>query len=286
MRGRITLVLVLVALVGLVARSAQAGSPVLLVSFDGGNGQNWCQEHKGKCAGDEGDPLHLRVNYEGLEQRGGIAQIADMLRADGHTVDAHYFSSSWALHDTPASSQPVPGFLEAAKLVQATPADTHIVVIGASQGGYWSHLLTMALPQIPIAVLVDMDTICLGWQGFQKLFAELPQDQQTPLEALVGDWLAEQHICGNTVNEVPWNVETNLEVRTGYWLRGAPLIQEPYEALTTDMIPNRRAIPGFSQVGIERYVERWNTHGNLLAPHEPSTIWVGQMLRRLLHDPS
>lgn len=286
MGGMHALALMMGCLLSLLAPVAQAGSAAWLVSFDGGNGQNWCQEHKGGCAEDEHDPLHLRVNYEGLEERGGIAQIVDMLRADGHAVDTHYFSSSWAIHDTPASPQPAPGFLEAAELMASAPADTRIVVIGASQGGYWTHLLAMALPQVPIAVLADMDTLCLGWQGFQRLFAELPVDQQTRLEALVGERLEEPHICGGVVNEVPWNVQTNLEVRTSYWLRGVPLIQQPYEALTTDMVPNRREIPGFSQVGIVRYVERWNTHGNLLAPHEPSTIWVGQMLRRLLHDPS
>jgi hypothetical protein len=255
---------------------AQTGAPpVLLVVFDGGNGLIWCLHHQGKCQG-----LNpVSVNYDGLQKRGGAPQIANTLRQAGHQVDERYFSSYWALHDTPASDTPSPGVLEALAAIDGAAADTRIVVIGASEGGLWTHMIAHAIPRLD--VLVDFDVLCAGWQQFQNALPGLDPSQRLALEQRLGALLHTNPCRG--VNVIPETVTSNLEVRTSLFYRNAPLEQQPVEALLTDVIPNRR--PDSSWDGIWRFVERDERHGHLLAPDDPSVIWTSAMLLYLLQQP-
>ena len=254
---------------------AQAGTPVLLVVFDGGNGLMWCLNHQGKCQG-----LNpASVNYDGLQKRGGAPQIANTLRQAGYRVDERYFSSYWALHDTPASDTPSPGVLEALSAIDAASPDTRIVVIGASEGGLWTHMIAHAIPRLD--VLVDFDVLCAGWRQFQDELPRLDPTQRLALEQRLGALLHTNPCRG--VNVIPETVTTNLEVRTSLFYRGAAIQDQWTEALLTDVVPNRR--PDGSWDGIWRFVERDERHGHLLAPDDPSVIWTSAMLLYLLQQP-
>ena len=254
---------------------AQAGTPVLLVVFDGGNGLMWCLNHQGKCQG-----LNpASVNYDGLQERGGAPQIAATLRLAGYDVDERYFSSYWALHHTPASDTPAPGVLEALAAIDAAPPGTRIVVIGASEGGMWTRLIAHAVPHVD--VLVDFDVLCAGWQQLQNELPTLDPAQQLALQNRLGE-LVHTNPC-HGANIISPTVSANLEVRTSLFYKDAPILTQPLEFVLTDVIPNRR--PDGSMEGIWRFVERDESHGYLLAPDDPSVIWTSAMLLYLLQLP-
>lgn len=254
---------------------AQNNDPVLMIVFDGGNGLTWCLDHREACQGGS----WLSVNYEGLQERGGAPQIAATLRLAGYDVDERYFSSYWALHHTPASDTPAPGVLEALAAIDAAPPGTRLVVIGASEGGMWTHLITHAIPHVD--VLVDFDVVCFGWQQFQDELSTLDPAQQLALQNRLGE-LVHTNPC-HGINIIPPTVSANLEVRSSLLYRDAPIQNQPLEFLLTDLIPNRR--PDGSTEGIWRSVERDESHGHLLAPDDPSVIWTSAMLLYLLQLP-
>ena len=257
------------------ATLAQEKASVLMIVFDGGNGLMWCLEHRGACQ----DVSLPSVNYDGLKDRGGAPQIAATLRRAGYDVDERYFSSYWALHQTPASDTPSPGVLEALAAIDAAPPETRIVVIGASEGGLWTHLIAHAVPRVD--VLVDFDVLCTGWQQFQNELPALDPAQQLAVHDRLGE-LIDTNPC-HGANIIPYTVSANLEVRTSLFYRDRPLQNQPVEVLLTDIIPNRR--PDGSTAGIFRFVERDEPHGHLLAPDDPSVIWTSAMLLYLLQLP-
>ncbi len=108
---------------------------------------------------------------------------------------------------------------------------TRIVLVGHSHGVVWAHSAVMAT-QIPIEVLVDLDGICLNWEdddwalGFGDDWAQIVDAYERDHGALA--WFDLANPCdswnlgtGEALNiddVVPWNVRTNLEVRSSDWL--------------------------------------------------------------------
>lgn len=109
---------------------------------------------------------------------------------------------------------------------------TRVVLIGHSHGVVWAHSAAMAADHVPIDVLVDLDGVCLNWEdddwalGLGDEWDEVIDEHERrngyvtwfDLSNPCDSWDLGTGAAMNIDDVVPWNVRTNLEVRSSDWL--------------------------------------------------------------------
>ena len=200
-----------------------AGSPdVLLITVSG---------HCTDCA----DPY----NGEYLSSRGAPQALAAAIEDEGLSVGTWTYADelySWQL----GGEVLVYGFLALLADLEWVEENwiadfdnpTRVVIAAHSHGVVWAHSAAAAMDHVPIEVLIDLDGVCLNWEDDdwalgvgddwnQKIDAYEERrgrlawfDLSNPCDSWdlgTGAWL-------NIDDIVPWNVATNLEVRSSDWL--------------------------------------------------------------------
>lgn len=101
-----------------------------------------------------GDPAYLRFD--------AAPELADDLEASGRTVVvAHYVDGETAVGDAGGYPDLVAD-LESLRDGWAAQG-TRVVVVAHSHGGVWAHAALRAVPDAPVAALVDLDVSSLAW---------------------------------------------------------------------------------------------------------------------------
>ena len=203
-----------------------ADSPdVLVVSVSG---------HCTSCVG-------WSYNDEYLVDRGTPQAFAEDLRDAGLSVEVwDYADAFYTWTDGEGGDVLVWGWLHLVshleqvrdQWVAGFSNPTRLVVIGHSHGVVWSHAALLAVPDLPVDALVDLDGVCLSWEddsgtlGVGDDFAETIRDYQSatgtgwsldltnPCESWqipgVSGWQ-------NLDDVVPPSAAVNLEVRSADW---------------------------------------------------------------------
>jgi len=154
---------------------------------------------------------------------------------------------------------------------------TRVVVLAHSHGGVWAHSALMLRPDLPVDVLVDLDTNALCWEddlscatggdSWQSVLDQHVLDWAPDWSFDVGDASGSWSIPGlgelqDIEDVVPDSVGLNLEVQTDDW----PVY---------DAHPNHR-LDG-SQLDIETQLF-FEGHGEVTEPSSQAMRWVVERL--------
>lgn len=231
-----------------------------------------------------------RDNWDYLSSRGTLDSLADTISAAGYRVQvAGYASHPAALYQPPYLPTAQRGFgalladfeqIRGRWLGGARPP--RVVLLAHSHGVVWSHLLTRRHPEVPVALQIDLDGICVAWGGdYGAALRDAP---------MLPDGLpAARGACdkvtvkgrGVAYKDIVWpNVAHNLEVqskrlpsRTG--VSGGLPVNYLFE-----LSANLR-LDG-SASGIERFVSAREDHSAVTKPGSDALRWVTARTNLLL----
>ncbi|GGM00543.1 hypothetical protein GCM10010841_06450 [Deinococcus aerophilus] len=223
-----------------------------------------------------------RDNYDYLSARGTVDRLADVFVASGYRVQAAgYASNAAALFSSPYIAVPQRGYealrTDFARLRagwMTAPHPPRLVLLGHSQGSAWLHHLTQVHPEVPFALQVDLDGICLGWKsdfgaGIRALGDALGPEP-SPLDAC-----AAVQVAGRTVQakDVVWpNVARALEVQSKR-LPALPGVGGGWPVnYLFEVTPNVR--PDGTRRGIERFISGREDHSAVSYPSSDALAWV------------
>ncbi len=223
-----------------------------------------------------------RDNYDYLSARGTVDRLADVFVASGYRVQAAgYASNAAALFSSPYIAAPQRGYgalsSDFARLVAGWMTAAHpprLVLLGHSQGSAWLHHLTRVHPEVPFALQVDLDGICLGWKsdfgaGIRALGNALGPGP-SPIDAC-----AAVRVAGRTVQakDVVWpNVARALEVQSKR-LPALPGVSGGWPVnYLFEVTPNVR--PDGTRAGIERFISGREDHSAVSYPNSDALAWV------------
>lgn len=231
----------------------------------------------GRC----GPPCRApRDNRDVLSARGTVDAVADAIAAAGYRVQVAGYASHPAATFTSPFVQPAQrGFGAVLNDVQRLrqgwlrgPKPPRLVLLGHSQGGPWLHYLARVTPEVPYALQIDLDSICITWKSdFGALI------DQSPLPVSPGPLSACEVMTTaqgpRNAKDIVWpNVAHNLEVQS------KRLPARPGEAggvalnYLFEVTPNLR--PDGTTTGIERFVAWREDHSAVSAPGSEAMTWV------------
>ncbi|WP_207795320.1 hypothetical protein [Deinococcus koreensis] len=233
----------------------------------------------GRCAPPCVSP---RDNWDYLSSRGTLDRLADTISAAGYRVQvAGYASHPAALAQSPYLATAQRGFESLLADFDRMnrgwlggPRPPRVVMLAHSHGVVWSHLLTRRYPQVPFALQIDLDGICVAWGSD---YGAALRDVPAPPEGLPSARAAcdKVNVKGRGVayKDIVWpNVARNLEVqskrlpsRTG--ASGGLPVNYLFE-----LSANRR-LDGTTG-GLERFVSAREDHGAVTRPGSDALNWV------------
>lgn len=271
-------------------QQAQAVEQLALFAFSGGTGKG--------CGA--GFACPLRYNFEALEAKGGLGQIARALEAHGVQVTIHAYASDFTAHESPDSGRMEKGFENALRdldaILASSPQPPRLVVLGSSQGVYWAMLLVLAHPELRFDYLIGSDGSCRGFRLFLDYFQELRASQGQPQDhAYLDGYLQRAGIeqycyidpkesvtstTPTSADLIPDNVYYNLELHTPILALPAGPPAGPSLNLPEDNVANIRLSDGSTR-GIFTHVTYRITHDQMLYADGPDTLWVVRQIERL-----
>jgi hypothetical protein len=233
----------------------------------------------GRC----GPPcLAPRDNWDYLGSRGTLDRLADVFTAEGFSVQvAGYASNAAASFSSEYIGGPQRGFEalrrdfeRVSNTWMKSPSPPRLVLLGHSQGSVWLHHLARVNPDVPVALQVDLDGICLAWKS----------DFGAGIRALEGTYGAGPsplHACdaftvaGRTVGakDIVWpSVARNLEVQSKR-VPARPGVSGGWPVnYLFELTPNVR-LDG-SRTGIERFISSREDHSAISFPNSDALAWV------------
>lgn len=233
-----------------------------------------------------------RDNWEYLSSRGTLDRLADVISAAGYRVQvAGYASHPAARYQSPYVQAPQRGFealladfeqMNRGWLQAERPP--RVVLLAHSHGVVWSHLLTRRYADVPIALQVDLDGLCLAWgSDYGAAIREVP----APPEGQPGARSACEKVSVNgrgvAYKDIVWpNVARNIEVqskrlpsRTG--VAGGLPVNYLFEWSS-----NLRLDGGAA--GIDRFVSAREDHSAVTRPGSDAMTWVTARTTLILAD--
>lgn len=223
-----------------------------------------------------------RDNWDYLTSRGTVDRLADTLAAQGYVVQAAGYASH--VTDTFRSRYVGPeqrGYAALRRDVLRlrdtwlrAPHPPRLVLLGHSHGATWLHHLSRTHPEVPVALQVDLDSICVAWQSD---FAEATRQEDrsdwhepSPLEACTP-----VRVQGRTYQfkDIVWpNVARNLEVQSKL-LPARPSASGGFPVnYMFDLTGNVR-LDG-TETGIQRFRSRQEDHSAISYPNSNAMQWV------------
>lgn len=218
------------------------------------------------------------ANWDYLSKRGTVEAVAAAFRAKGLKVEAHAYSDHLLRsHQSRYSPQPQAGFVQlqddfehlSGELVTGRRNPARIVLLAHSHGVNWTHQLARLYPQVPIALAIDLDGICLLFESDHRAsFAQLRA--QEPGRTWPFDLARSCDLIGlgrrsYRSKDLTWpNIALNLEAHS-----------RPLNFLF-ELTPNIR--PDGSRRGIETRTFGQDDHGDTSYPDSAAVRWV---LRRI-----
>ena len=272
-------------------KMAWARQPLALFAFSGGTGKG--------CGA--GFACPLRYNFEALQAKGGLNQIARALETQGAQVTIHAYASDFVEHFSPDSGRMEPGFENALHDLDAILASSprqppRLVVLGSSQGVYWAMLLVLAHPELRFDYLIQSDGACRGFRLFLEYFQEMRASQGDNQDhAYLDGYLQRagiEHYCYipptesvtsaslTSADRIPDNVVFNLELQTSILAFPAGPPMGPSLNLPEDSMPNVRLSDGSTR-DIFTHVTYRITHDQMLEANGPDTLWLVRQIHRL-----
>lgn len=233
-----------------------------------------------------------RDNWEYLSSRGTLDHLADTIAGAGYRVQVSGYASHPAVqYASPYLEAPQRGFgalladfgqMKRSWLQSGRPP--RLVLLAHSHGVVWSHLLTRRHADVPIALQVDLDGLCVAWGGdYGAAIRRLPEP---PESASSARGACEKVMVGGrgvAYKDIVWpNVARNLEVqskrlpsRTG--VAGGLPVNYLFEWSANLRLDG-------SAAGIERFVSAREDHGAVTRPGSDAMRWVSGQTALILAE--
>ncbi|ADV67927.1 hypothetical protein [Deinococcus maricopensis] len=237
-------------------------------------------------------PCDPAGNWDYLTPRGTLAALADTLRAQGLQVETRGYSARLVDHSSPYAPSVQRGFLSLERdlldanrdLVWGRRNPTRIVLVAHSHGSTWTHQLTRLHPEVPVRLMIDLDSICLAWQtdnmnDFRTLSADARAAWST--DPAFGCSYARLGNRTYRVKDLVWpNVRYNLEVQSKR-LPHAPDGSPHARAVNVlfESTPNVRTDGTHS--GLRTYVSPIDDHSAVAYPNSDAGRWLAAQLPTL-----
>lgn len=227
-------------------------------------------------------------NWDYLSARGTPDAVAGVLGAQGLRVEVAGYASgaplAWTSRKAPGVQRGYAALLRDMAAVQAawfSPESRaaevrppRLVLLGHSQGSVWLHHFVQTHPELPVALQIDLDGICIAWaldHGPELAATRLdPPGQPRAADACDLRRAAGRQVRGK---DLVWpSVQRNLEVQSkrlpsGLSAGGGLVVNYLFE-----LTPNIR--PDGSSAGIERFVSAREDHSAVSYPGSDALAWV------------
>jgi hypothetical protein len=227
-------------------------------------------------------------NWDYLSARGTLDAVAQVMTAQGLRTEVAGYASgaplTWTSRKAPGQQRGYAALLRDMTAVQAawfSPESRaagvqppRLVLLGHSQGSVWLHHFAQTHPELPVALQIDLDGICIAWNldHGPELAATGLDRPGAPRAADACDLL---RVAGRQVRgkDLVWNhVERDLEVQSKRLpsrlsAGGGLLVNYLFE-----LTPNIR--PDGSSAGIERFVSAREDHSAVSFPGSDAMGWV------------
>jgi pimeloyl-ACP methyl ester carboxylesterase len=206
--------------------AAQTVTPdVVLISFSGRTGfpaLGHCTP--GYC------PPRDNTPYLSDPERRTIQSLESVFLAQGLEVVTFNASSFIAQHHSYLSGRDEPGYVEAEafllemyhRFIRDSDQPARVVLVGHSHGAVWASLLAWNHPEVPVAYLISLDSVCTGWTADHAAYIQQhyssnserypwPLREHPDLCRVTFDGLPEPRAISDVV---PGNVALSLEVQS------------------------------------------------------------------------
>ena len=227
-------------------------------------------------------------NWDYLSARGTVDALAQVVGAQALRVEAAGYASaaplSWTSRKAPGQQRGYAALLRDMTAVQAawfSPESRaagvrppRLVLLGHSQGSVWLHHFAQTHPELPVALQIDLDGICIAWyldHGPELAAARLDR----PGQPRAADACDLRRVSGRQVRgkDLVWdNVERDLEVQSKRLPSGLSAGGGLFVNYLFELTPNIR--PSGSSAGIERFVSVREDHSAVSFPGSDAMGWV------------
>ncbi|MFC5847697.1 hypothetical protein [Deinococcus petrolearius] len=227
-------------------------------------------------------------NWDYLSARGTLDAVAGVLSAQGlRTQVAGYASGaplSWTSRKAPGVQRGYAALLRDMAAMQAAwfgperravgVRPPRLVLLGHSQGSVWLHHFVQTHPELPVALQIDLDGICIAWaldHGPELAATRLDR----PGQPRAADACDLRRAAGRQVRgkDLVWdNVARDLEVQSKRLPSGLSAGGGLYVNYLFEVTPNLR--PDGSSAGIERFVSAREDHSAVSYPGSDAVAWV------------
>jgi hypothetical protein len=248
-------------------------------------------------------------NVDYLTPRGTVQAVLDTLTAQGLSAESYAVAGHLGRHTVRSTAQrqigvgrtvalEQDGFLQLedrlnvayASWIRGRSNPTRIVLLAHSHGVVWTHALTRAQPEVPIAAMIDLDGVCDFWELDNRRFvqAHLARVGHNPWTFNLADSCGSVRV-GNVrydLKDVVYpNVQADLEVQSVHLFGGGgprgsggnAVANAPYDGLQNIRTDGTRQ-------GIQTYRSANETHSAVSFPDSGALIWVRARLAELSAD--
>ena len=240
-------------------------------------------------------------NLDYLTPRGTVQAVASVLEARGLSVQGYGVAAALTTHQpkrvvqaqigagkTVSATQD--GFVQLEEHLLAADRDwirgrsnpTRIVLLAHSHGVVWTHALARAHPEVPIAVMIDLDGICDFWESDNRRSIQdyVRGQGHTPWTFDLADSCGSVrvgHLRYDLKDVVYPNVAVGLEVQSQRLLSrqdGSFVANLPFDSL-------QNIRPDGSRTGLSMYRAPGETHSRISYPASRAVTWVTAQLNDL-----
>ena len=240
-------------------------------------------------------------NLDYLTPRGTVQAVASVLEARGLSVQTYGVAAALTTHvpktvvqaqigagKTVSATQD--GFVQLEEHLLAADRDwirgrsnpTRIVLLAHSHGVVWTHALARAHPEVPIAVMIDLDGICDFWEmDNRRSIQDYVRGQgHTPWPFDLADSCGSVrvgHLRYDLKDVVYPNVAVGLEVQSQRLLSrqdGSFMANLPFDSLQNIRLDG-------SRTGLSTYRAPGETHSRVSYPASRAVTWMTAQLNDL-----
>lgn len=244
----------------------------------------------GRCGAQCQDAPNDNWNY--LEPQGTPRAVADMFRAQGKSVVTYNYSAHLRTHHSNLSGKLEAGFLDLEAQFDAVVRNfvtgrrnpTRLVLVGHSHGTNWTRALTRVRPDVTIDYLIDLDGICLAWEGDHRPFIEAYYAERggNPWREDISRACGQVDAGGLTKYDhkdvALRNVRYNLEVQSQRAV-DQPTQTDLSTNLLFDTVNNVR--PDGSRTGISTFLSYDEGHNEVQLPGSEAMTWLAGKISTL-----
>lgn len=240
-------------------------------------------------------------NVDYLTPRGTVQAVAQVLEAQGLTVQRYAVSSNVSRHHVHkviqaqiGAGNTVPldqdGFVQLEEKLMAADRDwiagrrdpTRVVLLAHSHGVVWTHALTRAHPKVPIAAMIDLDGVCDFWEMDNRRSIQdyVRAAGHNPWNFNLADACGSVrvgHVRYDLKDVVYPGVAVNLEVQSQRLLSrpdGGFLVNLPFDSL-------KNVRTDGSRTGLSMFRSVGETHSWVSGPGSRAVGWVKAQLTGL-----